>query len=678
MTEMYKILTNIFLMISHYEEEIEQIRIQLNSKSNFDLIQLYSIIGNNKTITPEKLFQFYFDYSNDEDINKEELTNYLTKIIFFYDEDKNGELSYSEFISFVLSQTKYNLRRKIHNNNFNNEDNNSISKDIIFLFNSLVEKEIEMIQNLENYERRLYLIKGFNPKLIFNQIKSNNYITPASIIKVLDSQGIKNTNNEIQRIMKRFDINGDCRIELDDFITIMNFAKNDYLNKNKFNYSNSDNSDLFKNTRNNYNITHRNDFNFENNHHKDFYSFCYSDNRSNFYNKKKNENVYLPRLNLRQERIKKSNSMEDILSNNNMKEFGFTRNKKNILENYINQNDFRKSKLTRHNSLENQIEKQKKYINNFSISQTEILNKTPLRNYTRNNIVNFQNKTQENQDINQLSSRTKKIIFQGFNNINSINNMNNNNNFQNENIKNKYNSNLNKLSSIYKLPYNKQQKKIDMSILITGYIKVVISMEFEIEQKKIQLNKRNDFSIKGLYNLFESHTHINKITISSFNRVLTLFGKELSSRELYLLFKRFDNGQKGFLIYDDFFNIFIPFEKRIRDFVIQKNYIPHEISKKTLSKIIEIIDCIIEFEIQLEKMRFEMNVSQSDVNEYFNLIDVKRNGFFYYDDIELFLMKYIDDNIENRIGIDLFFLRLDKNRKDKVFFNEFYDELKFS
>ena len=670
MSEIYKILTNIFLMISHYEEEIEQIRIQLNSKSNFDLIQLYSIIGNNKTITSEKLYHFYIDYSNDKDINKEELINYLNKIIFFYDEDKNGELSYSEFISFVLSQTKYNLRRKIHINNFNTEDNNSISKEIIFLFNSLVEKEIEMIQNLENYERRLYLIKGYNPKLIFNQIKNNNYITPASIIKVLDSQGIKNNNNEIQRIMKRFDINGDCRIELDDFIIIMNFANNDYLNK--FNYSNN-NFELF--TRDNYNINQRNDFNFENNHHKDFYSFCYSDNRNQFYNKKKNENVYLPILNLRQERIKKCNSMEDILSNKNIKEFGFTRDKKNILDNYINQNDFRKSKLTRHNSLEIP-EKRKKYINNLNISQTEISNKTPLRNYTRNNIVNFKNKTQENQDINQLSSRTKKIIFQGFNNINSIN-MNNNNIFQNENINNKYNSNLNKLSSIYNIPYNKQQKKIDMSILITGYIKVVISMEFEIEQKKIKLNKREDFSIKGLYNLFESQTHINKITISSFNRVLNLFGKVLSSRELYLLFKRFDNGQKGYLIYDDFFNIFIPFEKRIRDFVIQKNFIPFEISKKTLSKIIEIIDCIIEFEVQLEKMRFEMNVSQIDVSEYFNSIDIKRNGFIYYDDIQIFLMKYIDDNIENRIGIDLFFLRLDKNRKDKVFLNEFYEELKY-
>jgi Ca2+-binding EF-hand superfamily protein len=472
--------------------------------------------------------------------------------------------------------------------------------------------------------------------------------------------------------MKRFDINGDCRIELDDFIIIMNFANNDYLNK--FNYSNNNNFELF--TRDNYNINQRNDFNFENNHHKDFYSFCYSDNRNQFYNIKKNENVYLPILNLRQERIKKCNSMEDILSNKNIKEFGFTRDKKNILDNYINQNDFRKSKLSRHNSLEIPMEKRKKYINNLNISQTEISNKTPLRNYTRNNIVNFKNKTQENQDINQLSSRTKKIIFQGFNNINSINNMNNNNNFQNENIKNKYNSNLNKLSSIYKLPYNKQQKKIDMSILITGYIKVVISMEFEIEQKKIKLNKREDFSIKGLYNLFESQTHINKITISSFNRVLTLFGKELTSRELFLLFKRFDIGQKGYLVYEDFFNIFIPFEKRIRDSVILNYIVPKEISKKTLIKMIEIIECIIEFEIQLEKMRYEMNASENDIIDYFHLIDKKNNGFIYYDDIQFFLLNYLEDNIENRIGIDLFFLRLDKKRNDKIIFKELYDELK--
>ena len=646
MSEIYKVITNIFIMISHYEDEIEQIRIQLNTQPNFDLIELYSMIGKNKPITAENLFHFYFEYYNGIDINKEELLNYLSKIIFFYDEDKNNELSYSEFISFVLSQTKYNLRRKIHNNI--NLENKSLSKDIIYIFNTLVEKEIEMIQSLENFERKLYSIKDYNPNIIFNQIKSNNYITPASIIKVLDSQGIKNSNNEIQRIMKRFDINGNCRIELNDFITIMNFAKN-----NKFKLSN--NLNYPKTSReyikNNYNLNYSNDF---------FFNKPSQTNINLNYNLIDNENKFNIG-NGNNKKIKRSNSMGDILDSYKINHLGFNRQRKNILENYFNENNFRKSRIKRHNSLDNSENKQQNYLINSNY-QKEIKNNDS--NYQLNEIYKKNKKT----NLNDFSEKTKKIIFQNITNK-SINISN----YQNEN-NNKNLLNLNE-SITTNYIYN-NQKKIDISMLITGYIKVVISMEFEIEKKKIELLKREDFSIKGLYKLFESQTYPNKITISSFNRVLTLFGKELTSRELFLLFKRFDIGQKGYLIYEDFFNIFIPFEKRIRDSVILNYIVPKEISKKTLIKMIEIIECIIEFEIQLEKMRYEMNASENDIIDYFHLIDKNNNGFIYYDDIQFFLLNYLEDNIENRIGIDLFFLRLDKKRNDKIIFKELYDELK--
>ncbi len=646
MSEIYKVLTNIFIMISHYEDEIEQIRIQLNTQPNFDLIELYSMIGKNKPITAENLFQFYFEYYNGIDINKEELLNYLSKIIFFYDEDKNNELSYSEFISFVLSQTKYNLRRKIHNNI--NLENKSLSKDIIYIFNTLVEKEIEMIQSLENFERKLYSIKDYNPNIIFNQIKSNNYITPASIIKVLDSQGIKNSNNEIQRIMKRFDINGNCRIELNDFITIMNFAKN-----NKFKLSN--NLNYPKTSReyikNNYNLNYSNDF---------FFNKPSQTNINLNYNLIDNENKFNIG-NGNNKKIKRSNSMGDILDSYKINHLGFNRQRKNILENYFNENNFRKSRIKRHNSLDNSENKQQNYLINSNYQKE-------IKNNNSNYQLNETYKKNKITNLNDFSEKTKKIIFQNITNK-SINISN----YQNEN-NNKNLLNLNESISTNYI-YN-NQKKIDISMLITGYIKVVISMEFEIEKKKIELLKREDFSIKGLYKLFESQTYPNKITISSFNRVLTLFGKELTSRELFLLFKRFDIGQKGYLIYEDFFNIFIPFEKRIRDSVILNYIVPKEISKKTLIKMIEIIECIIEFEIQLEKMRYEMNASENDIIDYFHLIDKNNNGFIYYDDILFFLLNYLEDNIENRIGIDLFFLRLDKKRNDKIIFKELYDELK--
>ena len=43
MSEIYDILSRIFLMVSEYEEEIEQIRIQLNSENNYDLVQFFQI-----------------------------------------------------------------------------------------------------------------------------------------------------------------------------------------------------------------------------------------------------------------------------------------------------------------------------------------------------------------------------------------------------------------------------------------------------------------------------------------------------------------------------------------------------------------------------------------------------------------------------------------------------------
>ena len=440
MSEIYKVITNIFIMISHYEDEIEQIRIQLNTQPNFDLIELYSMIGKNKPITAENLFHFYFEYYNGIDINKEELLNYLSKIIFFYDEDKNNELSYSEFISFVLSQTKYNLRRKIHNNI--NLENKSLSKDIIYIFNTLVEKEIEMIQSLENFERKLYSIKDYNPNIIFNQIKSNNYITPASIIKVLDSQGIKNSNNEIQRIMKRFDINGNCRIELNDFITIMNFAKN-----NKFKLSN--NLNYPKTSReyikNNYNLNYSNDF---------FFNKPSQTNINLNYNLIDNENKFNIG-NGNNKKIKRSNSMGDILDSYKINHLGFNRQRKNILENYFNENNFRKSRIKRHNSLDNSENKQQNYLINSNY-QKEIKNNDS--NYQLNEIYKKNKKT----NLNDFSEKTKKIIFQNITNK-SINISN----YQNEN-NNKNLLNLNESISTNYI-YN-NQKKIDISMLITGYI----------------------------------------------------------------------------------------------------------------------------------------------------------------------------------------------------------------
>ena len=744
MSEIYDILSRIFLMVSEYEEEIEQIRIQLNSENNFDLVQLFSNLSTNHSITSHNLLEFYLQYSDDSEINIEELELYLTKIIFFYDEDRNGELSYSEFISFVLSQTKYNLRRKIHINN-NDDYKYELSNNIIILFNGLVEKEIELIQNLEIFENQLYQIKGFNPSLIFEKIENKGYITPGSIIMILDEQDIKISNNSIQNIMRRFDVNGDCRIELEDFITIMNFAQIKKLNYGK--------EMLVREKNTNYNINNYNKVNLSNENKKNF-SKSQNYNNDNYIKINNQKFHNLSKLNERriENKLEKEKSLSpniyykcNSLSHRNNQNFynslksekrDRTPIRKNIINEYINDNDFRRSKRTNlsHNIIDRINKKDDDFFDELNAtpnhkSSSRFFNdnsnyksfmKDEFEKVKKNTINklydelndNKMSKNKINKNLNfsynsdspnnsNLNNSNSNILF-----YSSNQNTNNNNNIEiSNNIKNINNLTLETYQKVKKeyldihnniniFNYNKQEKernnqenniiinrnksprRIDKSIIITGYIKLVISMEFEIEQEKIVLSKKEDFNIKSLYNIYESKTYPNKISITSFKRASLNFGIEFSNKDLYLIFKKYDLEQKGYLVYEDFFNIFVPFEKDCREDVLKKENNNQSISTETSLIIQQILTKNIEFENQLDKMKKGMNVQNENIRDYFNLIDRDKKGFLVYDDLHFFMNSYLEDNLSNQIGINLFFLKLDKKKQNKVLFENFFYEIK--
>ena len=732
-------------MISEYEDEIEQIRIQLNSESNFDLVQLFSHLSTNNSVNSNNLLDFYIKYSDDQEINNEELELYITKIIFFYDEDRNGKLSYSEFISFVLSQTKYNLRRQIHINN-NDDNKNELSNNIIILFNGLVEKEIELIQNLENFENQLYQIENFNPSIIFDNIKNNGFITPGSIIMILDEQDIKISNSSIQNIMRRFDINGDCRIELEDFVIIMNLAQikqlkygKDILIRNKeFIYDNnkkinlpSDNN-FQKNKNENFiklNVNKNNKLKerrIENklneknrDDNNDIYQNNFSNNKNNSYS---NDNNIDNRNDLNN--LTKSNNNNSNI--NQLIKRDRTPIRKNIINDYVNDNDFRRSKRNNQSyEITERINQNLKIDSNDDYS--EDLNVTPNNksqrflndnsNYKsfvkeeidkikKNTIFNdIKNKNQKTNDLdleeikNNLNNFYHSITPNNSNNLTKNMLHNNNNTLKLSNINNITSETYRKVKKEYLdndikflksdtefsneeklniiLNKKKQKRKINTSIIITGYIKLEILMEIEIEQTKIILSKNEDFNIKTLFNIFESKTYPKKISISSFKRASNKFNVDLSNKDLYLIFKKYDIEKKGYLEYEDFFNIFVPYEKEYRDNILKKEILIESISNETSIIIEAILSKNIEFENQLDRMRKEMNVHKQNIKEYFDLIDKDKKGFIIYDDLHNFMNNYLENNLNNQIGINLFFLKLDKKKLNKVYFEDLYREIKF-
>ena len=83
---------------------------------------------------------------------------------------------------------------------------------------------------------------------------------------------------------------------------------------------------------------------------------------------------------------------------------------------------------------------------------------------------------------------------------------------------------------------------------------------------------------------------------------------------------------------------------------------------------------LIDYENKFNIMRKKLFTLTINLNEIFNNIDINNLGYFYEENLYI----YLDKNglIEDENDSDLLFIRLDKNRDGTVDFNEFEDEFK--
>ena len=216
----YTKVAKLLLKISHYEEDIESLRQSLNDKPNFDIYQIFMTISNNNKISSKELSAFY-SKSNDNSLLSESV---FSNIIFFYDEDKDNLLSYSEFMTFILCDTNYTLRRNSHDKICTADLRSSLPYDINQAIVSILSKEIELVNTIAEAKIDLSI------EDIFNEVKINEYITPTSIWKIFNL-GYGNVSSniyssfDVENVMKRFDVNRDCKVDIDEFRAIMEFGK---------------------------------------------------------------------------------------------------------------------------------------------------------------------------------------------------------------------------------------------------------------------------------------------------------------------------------------------------------------------------------------------------------------------------------------------------------------------
>jgi Ca2+-binding EF-hand superfamily protein len=99
------------------------------------------------------------------------------------------------------------------------------------------------------------------------------------------------------------------------------------------------------------------------------------------------------------------------------------------------------------------------------------------------------------------------------------------------------------------------------------------------------------------------------------------------------------------------------------------------LDNKTISSFKILLVSIIDFEFRINNMRKKLNLKEDKIKELFNIIDDNKKGFLIYDDLIKYLFRN-NINSNNQLGMDLLFIRLDKERRGKLFLVNFLDELR--
>jgi len=232
-------------------------------------------------------------------------------------------------------------------------------------------------------------------------------------------------------------------------------------------------------------------------------------------------------------------------------------------------------------------------------------------------------------------------------------------NENNENIDNK-NNNITKENSL-------EIKELN------DYIKFLLKGENKIENIKINLSKIPDFSVEDAFRIFEKNGrgYLDREDIKYGLSVLNLYPSEYN---LDLFIKRYDLQKKGFISYEDFFDMVVPFEKEFRlnmNKRIPKSNCPQSYLGKEINNMLNsLFKFLIDFENKANIEKKSLNIDFKDV---FNELDTEKQGYFNFENFLDYLKGY--ELIEENINPDLLYIRLDKNRNGIIDLEEFAEEM---
>ena len=496
--------------------------------------------------------------------------------------------------------------------------NSELSYNVDYSFYKLLEKEVDLARNILYALKDIKCRYDFNIHNIFHSVKSFNSITPDSVRNFLEKNEITYLEADIKSIIKRLDLNKDGRIDLCEFHALLGFPNCAFCCP----CTRCDSCG----TR--------------------YCDSCFTECPCYIHENNNNINY---RQNLNNNSVQMNNNKINTLYNLNNYNNNYTMSpQRNInLSQPLNN-------INKYNTSYNINEDNNDYNNQGEqkVSKSLSIRMSPERKYGPIEVDLCDNCKQIPCICNKTSQNKEEINF----NDNSETNNNTNNMIQN-------NSSLN--------DFEKSQ--------FNEFLKLLMNVEKDIEQKKIDLVLHSDFNCEDAFRIFEKNGR-GFLTKDDLKYGLYLLGINASDFVIDLLFKRFDLQKLDEINYADFFDMLIPFQKKYRNEVEQRPPLSYSsfqnieiFSQKTIICLRNVFNLIINCEIKINEMRKNFSILIRRLKDIFRMFDINELGFFNFQDF----LRYLKDNelLDEALNVDLLFIRLDKNRNGKIDFTEVADEI---
>ena len=639
--ETLKLACDLMINLADYEKMVEINRQVLGQNLNFDAYQLF----------------VYLDTESKNYINEINIINFLQKrngisctleeiqfLIFFYDENFDGKLSYTDFLNFVLSDNNYDIRKRTRERVGSCYGKSIIPFNVEYSMVKLLQKELNLIRSTWVIIDELKSKNDFNVHDLFHYFKGYGCITSQSIKLFLQRNFINFKEEDIRFIIKRIDIDRDSKINFCEFHAFFCFPnlKCTCCSPCNYNCQNIPNNKIM-------NISTRNNNLNQINSNTANINYCYDTNLPN------NESNFKLKIRLSPERTNKIKNVKRAQSSNNLK------------INIISQKD------------------------SVLLSPSLQIVPSVKRIYRPNKNYNDTNNKIYNINMNNIQNKTTNIFYNS--SINNISDNKNKNNQLNSSMNYINNNNKNKKNKICLLEKKKKCEycnnypcycsNIEFKTSESNFLKYIyklVEIESNIEEAKINLLMHPDFNVEDAFRLFENPENEN-ISFSNLHKGLKHLGIIASLKEIKLLMKRVDIKNKGFIDYSDFFDLLVPFQKKYRDNAerrIPSSFIPVYNKSdifllSTKIYLINLFRLIISCENQLNIIKENIVEVKIQIEKIFNKID--NNGIGYISDVEFYIYLKNNEIISNELQSSLVFIRLDKNRDGKIELWEIEEEL---